>query len=135
MACPSSDCKPGARLLGVRQDDGTIALLPEPLSIDEAFFEKVAAHPVAPERRFRFTNKCVKSGCGQWNGKGCGVIENVVKLFAESHPQAPLPHCAIRKTCRWYHQEGNDACRVCTFVVTDVLEEDINMPSRTAETL
>jgi hypothetical protein len=37
ILCPAHRCKPGSKLLGVRQSDGMIAILPQPLLIDEAF--------------------------------------------------------------------------------------------------
>ena len=31
-----------------------------------------------------------------------------------------LPHCAIRRDCRWFAQRGADACAVCPRVVADI---------------
>jgi hypothetical protein len=84
IMCPSSKAQPGAQLLGVRQDDGTVAILPQPLRIDEAFVE--TANAVAPaEQRFRFTNKCVESGCMQWTGTRCGVADKVLSAILGLH--------------------------------------------------
>jgi hypothetical protein len=41
---------------------------------------------------------------------------------ASSEPPAPsrrLPACAIRRTCRWYHQRGAEACAACPLVVAE----------------
>ncbi len=68
----------------------------------------------------RFAAACQTTGCTQWTGGGCGVVEKV--LFHLAVPQtadAPLPPCLIRATCRWFSQQGARACGVCDLVVTD----------------
>lgn len=117
--CPSATCSKGASLLGIVQSDKTIALLETPIKISNAFIE--TAHKYGePEKRFRFADKCVKSGCGQWTGKSCGIMNEL----AASNPSIKndndeLPQCFIRPTCRWYSQEGGKACKICLFVVTE----------------
>jgi hypothetical protein len=111
-------------LIGVRQEGGTVAMLPQPLPVDEAFVAKARAHEVPPEQRFRFTNKCIEGGCGQWNGTGCGVAERVLQ-FLDQIPLASLPACGIRGRCRWYLQRGPDACQVCTYIVTEITEDEV----------
>lgn len=123
--CPSNKCKPGSKLLGIRQDDGAIAILPQPLHIDEKFIKNVSDHEMTPEQRFRFTNKCVESGCNQWNGKGCGVIERVVKHLDDLPAISQIPACGIRDQCRWFYQHNYDACKVCRFIITEITEDQI----------
>lgn len=146
VRCPSHRCKPGSDLIGVRQDDGTVAILPQPLPVDQHFVELVSRDAAAPEQRFRFSNKCIESGCSQWTGSRCGVIDNVLQLLAgvpapgdiaqpaATAPPTPkestatLPPCGIRPTCRWFLQAGADACRVCPYVVTHITEADTFVP-------
>lgn len=123
--CPSHRCKPGSRLLGVRQEDGRVAILPEPFPVDNDFIEKVKNHPLLAEQRFRFTNKCIESGCGQWNDKGCGVVERMVKYLDQIPVDDILPACSIRPSCRWFSQRGADACRICPYVLTEITEEQL----------
>lgn len=125
ILCPSSKCKSGSELLGVRQDDGTVAILPQTLPIDESFIENASADGIPAEQKFRFTNKCVECGCKQWTGKSCGVIDQLVQYIDTLPVSEALPPCAIRKSCRWYKQQGADACKVCKFVVTEVTENDV----------
>lgn len=125
ILCPSNRCKPGSRLLGVRQDDGKIAILPEALPVDQGFIDEVRSHPRPPEQRFRFTNKCIESGCNQWNGKGCGVIEEVVQYLDQIPADEELPSCSIRVQCRWFRQKGADACKICPFILTEITGEEI----------
>ncbi len=123
--CPSNRCKPGSELLGIRQDDGSVAILPQSLYIDEHFIEQVSKDEMAPEQRFRFTNKCVEGGCSQWTGKSCGVIDRVVQHLEEVPTLAQLPVCGIRSRCRWFGQHQFNACKVCRFIITEISEEQI----------
>jgi hypothetical protein len=93
-----------------------------PLRVDDAFVEKVQAQG-EPEKRFRFANKCVKSGCKQWDGSSCRVIGLLSEVNTRLEERATLKPCIIRDKCRWFHQEGKKACDICTFVVTDNMED------------
>ena len=124
IMCPSNRCKPGSKLLGVRQDDGTVSILPQALPIDDFFIETVKRDVLQPEQRFRFTNKCIETGCSQWNGNGCGVIEQVVQYLEHIPPNQDLPKCSIRPKCRWFLQKGADACKICPYIVTRITEDD-----------
>jgi hypothetical protein len=126
MLCPSSRPKPGSALIGVRQDDGTVAILPQPLPVDDNFLRIAAEHPLAPDQRFRFTNKCVESGCSQWTGSRCGVIDQALTMM-ESAIEESLPACGIRPTCRWFDQSGAAACKACTLIITRTTESDLPM--------
>jgi hypothetical protein len=124
--CPSAACSTSGSLLGVVQGDRTVALLDTPVKISEAFIEK-AREQGEPEKRFRFVDKCIKSGCGQWTGKSCGIINEL----AESNPSIKsdneeLPPCFIRRTCRWFSQEGGKACKICLFVVTQSADNAVS---------
>jgi hypothetical protein len=137
-SCPSAPCIEGALLLGVRTGAGRLAYVQPPTRIDSAFV--ATAHEQGrPESRFRFSLPCIEAGCSQWNGSGCGLVDLLMDderpapaptpadvLAAEpaapTDPPAPsrrLPACAIRRTCRWYHQRGAEACAVCPLVVAD----------------
>ncbi len=124
--CPSSKAAPGARLLGVRQEDGLVAILPQPLRIDDVFI-KTANQTSPAEQHFRFTNKCVESGCAQWTGSRCGVADQIISVIDQLVVKHELPECGIRPACRWFKQNGSDACKVCPFVITHTTEEDWEM--------
>lgn len=113
---------PGALLLGVVNADSSIGYFETPIEIDAGFI--LEAGPDAElEKMFRFSSPCVKSGCAQWKGGQCGVIKKLMALNPAWHELHPaLPSCSIRPTCRWYAQEGADACAHCTRVVTNMME-------------
>ena len=117
--CPSSTCSKGASLIGIVQGDNTVNLLNTPIKINEEFIKKANEYG-EPERRLRFADKCVKSGCKQWTRGSCGIMNELARVnpSIKSNQRDELPACAIRSTCRWYSQEGSKACKICLFVVT-----------------
>jgi hypothetical protein len=73
------------------------------------------------ESRYRFAGPCVTSSCGFWTGDHCGLGAKLVESFRETvgPSQAELPKCAIRRSCRWFAEQGTAACSPCSYVVTD----------------
>jgi len=73
------------------------------------------------EARYRFAGPCVTSKCGFWTGEHCGLGARLVESFPASRadPVTDLPRCAIRRTCRWFAEQGPAACSPCSHVVTD----------------
>jgi hypothetical protein len=123
-ACPSATCEEGSKVIGVVNEVGTVQFLSSPLPVTKEFID-IASQGRTPEKRFRFTNRCVENGCSQWNGSGCGIIEGVLKTEQQIKIKSkPLPKCGIRTQCRWFHQAGRDACIVCPLVVTDNREAE-----------
>jgi hypothetical protein len=121
LMCPSSVCREGAVLIGIVMPDGRIGYSAEQVKVDADFVE-TARQGRQPEKRFRFAGTCVKSGCGQWTGSRCGVIDHVAEEFKDVAVME-LPQCSIRDSCRWFAQLGAEACGVCPLVVTDLIEE------------
>ncbi len=119
--CPSARCQEDAILLGVVQQDGSVALLSERMKVDR-FFVELAYQGRTPQKRFRFADTCVKARCQQWTGSRCGVID---RLIADNLGfQGDLRPCPIRGDCRWHKQHGADACAICPQVVTDLVQAD-----------
>lgn len=125
-ACPSAPAEPGAGLLGVLGPDGRIHNLRTPMQVDAAFLEAARSHG-APEARMRFSGRCQTSGCSQWTGTRCGVIDRAMKDMEVPavSPAAELPPCTIRGTCRWYAQTGASACGTCALIVTDTRQVSV----------
>ena len=120
--CPSSPAVAGARLFGMRDDDGQIRPLRTALIVDEGFIES-ARRGGSPEARFRFAGPCVEGACKQWTGSACGVIARVMAAIEGDAEIAaePLRPCPIRADCRWFAEHGAAACKPCRYVVTDPL--------------
>lgn len=117
--CPSAAPEDGdAELLGIvlgtpesprMQFVGPRAVTPELLAL---------AGPVRPTEVFRFVGTCLDNGCAHFREGHCGVAAAVV-AHLPAVEGASLPRCGIRSDCRWWHEQGADACRRCPSVVTD----------------
>src|SRR5262245_57506881 len=80
--------------------------------------------PAEPTSVFRIAPRCETTRCKHFRGNECTLAQRIVEGLAPV--VNALPPCQIRPTCRWFHQEGRNACLRCPQVVTD-------KPSRTAE--
>jgi hypothetical protein len=72
---------------------------------------------VAPEDVFRIAAPCEEKGCQHFDGQDCRLVMRVVEQLPIV--AANLPPCAIRRSCRWWQQEGGSACMRCPQVITD----------------
>ncbi|MFC9498438.1 hypothetical protein [Streptomyces sp. NPDC056982] len=86
--------------------------------MDEGFAD-TARRLGDPESRFRFADTCVQDSCEHWSGKQCGLVGRLLEAAHEKGvvPASEPPRCAIRAECRWFAQNGRDACDVCPVVV------------------
>jgi hypothetical protein len=121
LMCPSSKCQDGALLLGIVKEDGHVDMLHEAIPVDETFVE-TAKQGRLPEMRFRFASTCAKNGCKQWTGTRCGIVDKILDHVKDAILEETLPVCFIRPTCRWYNQNGADACKICPWVITETSE-------------
>jgi len=119
LACPSAPPEwEGAELIGVVE--GSVAepqvrfVRRRPVTADLL----ALAEPVTPTEVFRFTAPCRAEACSQWRNGRCGVAAAAIDHVAPA-PQAALPACTLRSECRWWHEQGADACRRCRTIVTD----------------
>ena len=72
---------------------------------------------VTPEEVFRIAAPCAEKGCQHFDGEDCRLVTRVVEKLPTVAEN--LPPCAIRRECRWWQQEGRDACMRCPQVITD----------------
>lgn len=122
--CPSAPAAPGATVIGMVGEEGRIVHFATRLTADTHFLENARAVDELPERRFRFSSACAENKCSQWNGSACGLIDRIAGQLAEADvaTDPETPPCVIRAECRWFLQNSYDACRVCSYVVTDTQE-------------
>ena len=81
-----------------------------------------ALQPLAPTHVFRFAARCEESRCSHHDGVRCDLGRRVVEMLEPVVEAAPL--CVIRPTCRWFAEQGAEACRRCPQVVTMIPEAD-----------
>jgi hypothetical protein len=80
--------------------------------------------PAKPTEVFRIAAPCAMSGCKHFKENACTLVQRIVEGLAPV--VNALPACQIRSTCRWFSQEGRNACLRCPQVITD-------KPNATAE--
>jgi hypothetical protein len=50
------------------------------------------------------------------------VVDRIVEHLAPTEEHAGLPKCGVRATCRWFRQNGIEACKICPLVITQIAE-------------
>jgi hypothetical protein len=73
--------------------------------------------PVKPAEIFRIAAACSEGDCKHYDGNRCRLVERIVNGLPTVAEK--LPNCAIRSTCRWWHQSGKEACLRCQQIVRD----------------
>ncbi len=128
VRCPSA--QPGMEKLRVL---GVVAPTPEGPRVAylrhdvEASDDVLAlAAPVQPTEVFRLSGSCAGGTCAHFQGQRCRLAERVVSMLLPV--VSALPPCRIRPSCRWYVQEGREACLRCPQIAT----LDVADPHRSA---
>ena len=119
LSCPSAQIgMQELRLLGVVEptpEGPRVAYLNEDVPVTDAVLSQVA--PMEPTRVFRFAAQCEATRCVHFSGERCQLATRIVQLLPGVVDA--LPVCLIRSTCRWFYQEGPNACLRCPQVVTE----------------
>jgi hypothetical protein len=121
VLCPSAQHdSPGAKIFAVvggsaAQAEVSYLSAPQPVTPELL----ALAHPVAPAEVFRFAAACAGSGCKHFAAEHsqCQLAQKTVQWVPKV--VATLPACTIRAHCRWFQQEGREACLRCPQVVTN----------------
>lgn len=74
------------------------------------------AAPVDPTEVFRLSAPCAANGCCHFREGRCSLAARLVQLMPAV--AATVPPCMLRPTCKWWLQEGVNACLRCPQVVT-----------------
>ena len=74
------------------------------------------ADGVEVEEVFRVAAPCAESGCVHYHDNRCSLVRRIVDQL-EAVRDSP-PRCDIRSRCRWWDEQGVEACRRCPQVVT-----------------
>lgn len=136
LLCPSAPATEGAQVIGLMGADGVLGYLGTPMTATREFID-LASRRGEPTERIRFSSPCQEAACLHWRDERCGLSEQLVARNDAAGPVVAdddrLPACAIRARCRWFAQEGVQACRVCPIVTRQVPGID-RSPKSGAET-
>ena len=91
-----------------------VVYLSERVAADEAVLAQTA--PVTPTEIYRLAGACESSGCVHFSGERCRLASRIATMLPAVVDV--LPVCTIRHACRWFAQEGRDACLRCPQIVT-----------------
>lgn len=117
--CPSAqpdmaDAKVFGVMTGSQEDGLRLAYLNEPQPVTPDIL--AASGPLAPPEVMRIAAPCMGNGCMHFDGANCMLATRIATML--DPVVRSLPRCAIRPTCRWFRQEGGEACLRCPQVVT-----------------
>lgn len=117
--CPSAQpTTEGARVFGVMTgtpDAHRVGYLTEALPVTEELL--ALSGPAKPTQIFRIAAPCAGGSCKHFKDNNCSLAKRIVEGIAPV--VNGLPPCQIRSTCRWFRQEGKEACFRCPQVMTD----------------
>jgi hypothetical protein len=120
LDCPSSQpTEKGARIFGVIAADAgapSVAYLEEAVPLDPALLQRTA--PLDPTQVLRLAAPCATHECPHFASERCSLAEKIAAVLPPSIDR--IAPCPIRKTCRWFAQEGVGICLRCAGIVTAI---------------
>ncbi len=124
LACPSAQPEmKDAKILGVLEPgSGGVRLAYAAGDVPVSKRALDATGLVPPTLVYRFSAPCAEKSCTHFESGTCKLASRIVEGFDPVVQH--LPPCSIRKTCRWYTQEGEAACHRCPQVTTQIMEPD-----------
>jgi hypothetical protein len=124
LLCPSAQAEwEGAKAFGVVLGTVTeprVAYFAQPLPLSLELVESTS--PVSPAEVLRIAAPCATSQCQHFESGQCQLISRTVDYLDPVTEK--LPRCAIRASCRWWHEHGKEACYRCPQVVTNSFSGD-----------
>jgi hypothetical protein len=120
LLCPSTNpIGPDAKVFGVMTPAAEglrVGYLTEALPATAELL--AAAAPANPTEVFRAAAPCAERCCKHWDGTNCQLAARIRAMLDPGVSE--LPHCSIRPRCRWFRQEGRQACLRCPLVPTEL---------------
>jgi len=120
--CPSAQPEmDGARAFGVvdgAPDARRVTWIEKPVPVTPELLAMSA--PVPPTRVMRFSAPCQESACSHFDGHDCRLASRIVAML--DPVVAALPPCSIRADCRWWRQEGREACSRYPQIITETVD-------------
>jgi hypothetical protein len=110
--CPSA--RPGMEgsvVFGVVGEGagGHLGYLEQLIGVSPRILELAAS--ADPSEVFRIAAPCAESKCQHFDQSGCRLATRVARMLPVVVDK--LPACRLRSLCRWWKQEGREACLRC----------------------
>lgn len=120
LLCPSSQPDvPGSALFAVvseKPGEPRVSYVQRAVPLNAELL--ALAGPLDPTRVMRVAAPCQTDGCPHFSEQSCTLATKIVQALPEAVDT--LAPCPIRKTCRWFVQEGTKACMRCPDIATHV---------------
>jgi hypothetical protein len=118
ISCPSAqpdmqDARVFA-VIGGSEGSPRVSYLRESPALDEKLVRRLGV--VQPTQVFRFAARCEEARCAHFDGQHCTLAQRIVETL--DPVVDALPSCLVRASCRWYAEQGAQACFRCPQVVT-----------------
>jgi hypothetical protein len=120
LLCPSmTSIGPASQVFGVLtgtpEEGFQIGYLTEAVPVTPELLDAIA--PAKPSEVLRVASPCIERACKHFDGADCQLGRRIATMLQPA--VGALPRCAIRPRCRWFHQDGPEACRRCPLVATE----------------
>jgi hypothetical protein len=119
LNCPSSHPNQnGSSVIGVAEKrDGKVrvSFLPELVPLDAV--AHLIPNTIPVTEVLRLAGPCLEERCGHFEKGRCTLVSRIVARLPTVVDR--LSPCALRASCRWWHQEGPEACRRCSQIVSE----------------
>lgn len=123
LLCPSAQPEMSQSMvlgvMGGTEEEPRLSYLEEPQPVSDDLLALTG--PVRPTEIFRFAARCEESACSHFDGARCLLATRIVQILPAV--EESLPPCTIRATCRWFQQEGKEACFRCPQIVTQIYSD------------
>ena len=116
--CPSSADWNVRYVIGQRKEDGTIQFTKNLISAGPEVMDHVRL--VGDDYAYRFGGSCVQDACAHWT-YGCDLGATITKVAIEKKLE-PRDPCAFKTLCRWFAENGADACAGCAYISRGVVK-------------
>jgi hypothetical protein len=127
LFCPSAQPEwEGAKVFGVVLGTATeprVAYLTQAQPISQELVE--LTRPVSPAEVLRIAAPCATHRCQHFENGRCQLVARTITHLAAVSEK--LPPCPIRVSCRWWTEQGKEACYRCPQVVTNSFSQDENI--------
>ena len=120
--CPSTPAERATVFLGMIGPTRRVAYITPRMPVTPELLVSLQRDNRPVEQLYRFAGRCVEHDCGFWTGEHCALGARISQSYRSAvgaENEAALPHCAIRADCRWFAEQGRDACTACPHVVTE----------------
>jgi len=125
LLCPSSAgvADGSAKVFGIVNQDGPSTrthYLSKPVLLTSELLDLTA--PISSDRVLRVANACVETSCVHFDGHNCRLAS---RIHENLEPVvSALPKCGIRSSCRWWRQEGPEACKRCPQIIRESFRDN-----------